>query len=148
MEFIPDQDTSTNMKFIENFILAIAEDFSDRDDYNAYKHGLRLFPTFVEFQLRNQHTAMNLDLRNSYAIIKRDEPYKTHIITFDPQRDLRMITVCSQLISNIILSRRAVFNGESQATLYYFYNEDFENITRPNVTVRKTTFSISPIVKE
>lgn len=148
MAFVSDQDTFVNLKFIEKFILAIAKDFSERDDYNAYKHGLRLFATFVEFQLRDQHTAMSLDLGNSYAIMKRDDPYKTHIITFDPQRDLRMIAVCSQLISNIILSRRAGFRGESQALLYYFYNEDFNSITTPNITVRKTTFSISPIVKE
>jgi hypothetical protein len=147
MEFNSDQNTSTNMKFIENFILAVAKDFSERDDYNAYKHGLRLFPTFVGFQAWNQYAAMNLDFSNSYAIMKKEDPYKTHIIPFDPQRDLRMIGICSQLISNIILSRRARFNGEDQASLYYFYNEDFDNITRSNVTVGKTTFSISPVVK-
>ncbi len=37
----------TNLDVIKNALVLFAKDFSDRDDYNAYKQSLRLYQTPV-----------------------------------------------------------------------------------------------------
>ncbi|HET9136014.1 MAG TPA: hypothetical protein VFO76_05200 [Candidatus Kapabacteria bacterium] len=142
------EDTRNNLSFIQKFMIAIAKDFSQRDDYNAYKHGLRLFPTFIGLQAWNDAASIGFDFGDCYTIMKKEDPYKAHIITFDPERDLRMIGVCSEMISNIVLSRRTAFNNKTECLLYYWYKLDFDEITEPRLTTKSSSFSFRPVYKQ
>jgi hypothetical protein len=104
---------------IKSALYILAKEFSDRKEYNSYKHGLRIVPALTYFILQNPATKKNLakwDLTDSLTYYSENEKSgKMDFITkvFDTDRDLRLTSLCSNLIWNIIKLRDLAFNKKN-----------------------------------
>jgi hypothetical protein len=96
----------------------LATDFSDRDEYNSYKHGLRLVPAMKKFMFADPHTLepkIEFDISDSISFYKRQKRYdnsesiESVTRVFDTERDYQMTIFCSQLIMSMIEPRRAQY---------------------------------------
>ena len=57
-----------SIESIKKIIKVLANDFSNRDEYNAYKHTMRVFPNFKSIHILNAESmkeSVNFDLSNS-----------------------------------------------------------------------------------
>lgn len=142
-----------SIKSIKRIIKSIAIDFSKRDEYNAYKHTMRVFPSFSSIHFLNAETLkeeIKFDLTNSASYqIYNDKEKETIVKTklFDPERDFKMTRICSHLIYNMVELRSIVFgdrknkNGNEKIALNLFNKEKTEDSIKHNVKVQDLIFS-------
>lgn len=105
---------------IRIFLKAIAAIFNDRNEYNAYKHGIRALNTMQEFAMADPDgtNPISFDLKDSVSFfaIEKDENEVRHetlnIRVFNTQRDIQVTLLCAQMIANIILRRKWYFCPE------------------------------------
>jgi hypothetical protein len=136
-------------------IVVLAKDFSDRDEYNAYKHALRIYPTMEKLILADQKTLterLSFDLSNSvsYQIFDK-KANKTTIKTklLDSERDSEMTSFCSNLIHHMIYFRDLVYNADSQKIskekqikISIFDNDAIAKCSEHNVEIQNLEFSV------
>ena len=147
-----------SIESIKKIIKTIAIDFSKRDEYNAYKHTMRVFPSFNSIHILNANTMkeeINFDLSNSASYqIYNDKEKETIVKTklFDPERDFKMTRICSRLIYNMIELRSIVFgdrkekNKHEKVALILFNQENIEDSIKHNVNIQDLSFS-SKLIK-
>ncbi|GFZ84342.1 hypothetical protein GCM10011531_13790 [Aquaticitalea lipolytica] len=141
-------------------IIEIAKDFSNRDEYNAYKHALRIFPSFEAIYLLDAETkevGMKWDISNSLSFQTYDEKKnKTSIKTklFDSERDFRMTHFCSNMIYNIISFREIVFCNNSKKreenekiAIKIFDKESIDKCREYNIEIQNIEFTTELIKK-
>lgn len=103
---------------IKSFLSAIASLFSNRDEYNAYKHGLRILNTVTEFSIATAFdpnpVVEDMSDTMSYFTVEKEEKKPVaelvNIVEFHTDTDIEIIKTCSMLMSNIIGRRREVFH--------------------------------------
>jgi hypothetical protein len=101
-----------SIEAIKNGIQILALDFSNREEYNAYKHALRLIPAAVKISLADTETSKvneEWDIKESmsfYSEPKYPEELKVMTKVFDSERDYQMTYFCSNLIHHLIFYRR------------------------------------------
>jgi len=156
---LSDGDWGKNLENIKRLLLTFARDFSDRGEYNAYKHSLRFYNspfsmaigitggnqmhslgssedciTFLEEQ-RKKDT--NGELLPTGQIMRTQKP-------FDFQRDYEMCILIYAMIKNIICTRKYTILGELHGqnfTMANFVDLDFyktvfsKGVTRSSFTV-------------
>lgn len=119
---------------IQLFLSGIAKIFSVREEYNAYKHGVRILNTFKSFQIipsDQSSEGMTFDLKDSVSFFferkhkEKNNEYVVKTKVFHTNRDLRIINLCGFLISNIIQIRKFALMPEElkQEEAIYFLNE-------------------------
>lgn len=141
-----------NLDAIKIALHILATEFSDRKEYNSYKHGIRLIPALTDFILQKPTTKENIakwDLRDSLTFYSEDE--KTgdmEFITkvFDTDRDLMLTRLCSDLLWNIIKLRDLTFNKKSSdefVTLnIMLFNKDLvTKANKVNISIQNLRFS-------
>jgi len=116
-----DQNLKNTIKITKRLLRLAAQDFSDRDAYNSYKHGMRVLPLFGTgggfsnyMDISDAKTAQKLseiDFSNSYTYldIKNKKEFSEVTITYNPEQDISRIRFISLLMFNIIKTRRAKF---------------------------------------
>ncbi len=109
-EFI--KDILESIGAIKYGITILAKDFSDRTEYNSYKHGLRIVPMFSKVTFVDPKTVkplMNVNLEDSMSFYtkgsKKDELSVVTKIQ-NHERDYKMTLFCSELIYSLINFRR------------------------------------------
>lgn len=133
------EEISQSIEAIKYGIRAIAADFINREEYNAYKHGLRLIPSASKLMLADLETMdvkMEWDLSESMSFyVKTKFPDELKVVTkvFDAERDYQMTYLCSNLINHMIFYRRIAMKFE----------KDKENFEKFPITI----FGIEPIEK-
>jgi len=147
-----------SVESIKKIIKILAVDFSKRDEYNAYKHTMRVFPSFNSIHILNSNTLkeeINFDLSNSASYqIYNDKENETIVKTklFDPERDFKMTRICSRLIYNMIELRSIVFGDRKgkekneKIALILFNQENIEDSIKHNVKIQDLSFS-SKLIK-
>lgn len=118
---------------IKKLLRIISEDLSDREEYNSYKHGLRLIPATKGLGFSNSENLNEIfkfDFSKSVSYYSKSKDNNEIIVKTknqDTERDIEMTMLCSQLISNIIESRRLKLCGDSMQetgeTLIYSFDE-------------------------
>lgn len=109
---------SSSLEAIKHGIRLIAADFIDRNEYNCYKHGLRIIPALKELSIvdmytMESHIKWNLDDSMSFFLkTKMEDEVKIVMKVFDPDRDFQMTYFCSNLISNMIYYRKMAFDNK------------------------------------
>jgi hypothetical protein len=109
---------------IKDLLIILAKEFSVREEYNAYKHGLRIMPMFNSFVFQDPTTKaaiLTADMSTHMTFLSLEE--QTVVVRstpMDTQRDLRLGHVCWALISNIIETRHAYFNKRPRGKLKTF----------------------------
>ena len=144
-----------SLEAIKYGIRMIAKDFIDRDEYNSYKHGLRIIPAFKNisfFKVGTMEQVVNWDLEESMSFFgrtKSDEESKIITKVFDPNRDYQMAYFCSNLISNMIYYRREAFDTKKDPKalmgLQFFSEEAINNCYKTTVEVQDLVYTIKKI---
>ncbi|NJX15392.1 hypothetical protein [Tamlana crocina] len=147
-----------SIESIKKLIKTLAIDFSKRDEYNAYKHTMRVFPTFESIHILNSKKLkeeLSFDISNSASYqIYNDKEKETIVKTklFAPERDFKMTEICSRLIFNMFELRSIVFGDRRQKTpnekiaIVMFNKENIEDSIKHNVKIQDLNFN-SKLIK-
>src|SRR5690606_8817587 len=129
-------------------IRLIAKDFIDREEYNSYKHGLRLIPSVSELILADPKTMevkVKWDLSNSmsfYSKTNNKDEVKIATKLFDTERDIKMTNFCSNMVSNIIFYRNIAMYPNDAAKkwdkipILFFGKKEIEDCNNINVKIQ------------
>jgi len=129
----------------------IAQEFIDRGEYNSYKHALRIVPSITHFWILNAETEKSIidwDLSDSMTFIQPGEDdNEIEIVTrlFDTNRDIELVLFCSNLISNMILLRRAAFQvikDRERVPILYFGDKEVKNLNTRGVPIQDLKYKI------
>lgn len=148
-------DFLKSLEAIKYALWILANEFSDRKEYNSYKHGLRIFPALQKFAICETGTMkeqLSFDLDGSMTFFSFDNKTKEVTYTtklFDSERDIRMTSICSALIWNMIKFRDVVFNKEKkdkdyQFAILIFEKEQIAEATKTDVSIQNFKYSIKP----
>ena len=141
---ISDTDMKNNLEMIKRILILFAKDFSDRNEYNAYKHSLRFYhsPIWLEFGeiLNGDKTKpiLNMNTEDSFTFLckNQDGNIDSRTKAFERNRDYKMIALCHNLIQNVInLRKRSFFAPNEKAKACMFNKLDLTSINK-----RKDTF--------
>lgn len=138
---------------IKSGIRAIAKDFANREEYNSYKHGLRIIPALKKFmfaQADNMEVKISFDLSDSMSFyFKTKKPNELKMVTkvFDTDRDFCMAYFCSNLINNMIYYRRvSMFKEkieEKEIPIPMYGMDEIENCCKSNVELQDLVWTVT-----
>lgn len=142
----------SSLEAVKYGIRVIAKDFSDREEYNSYKHGLRIIPALKEFmfaQADSMEIKMSWDLSESmsfYFRTKNADELKMVTKLFDTDRDFQMAFFCSNLIFNMVYYRRVAFYKKSitekEIPIPMFGNKEIENCNSTKVKIQDLVYTV------
>lgn len=129
----------------------LAKEFSDRKEYNSYKHGLRIIPAFKNlaiFDPKKEEVGLSWDLDDTMTYFtfnksKKETQYRTR--TFDTDRDKRMVSFCSYLLWNMIKIRDYVANRierKDNFAVFLFSKESIEKVFKTNVKIQDFAWTL------
>lgn len=135
---------------IKKFLVAFAKEFSDRAEYNAFKHALRIFPAMRTFEAINRATQKPLitwDMTRSITYLTESDDGSISLETrpLDTERDMRMAQVCSRLISNIVRSRKVHFVKGYEGYIHTLSADSFPSATERTINWINFKFTIKPM---
>ncbi|VXD13400.1 hypothetical protein [Marinoscillum sp. 108] len=139
-----------SLNSIIDILRTLAADLSDRREYNAYKHGMRIFPVWTKFGIatKDMKNKVEFDLNDSFTLMEYDfETNKTTSITIksDLKRDFLMTELVTALIDSIIGTRKKYFSKDNSGIyLNDFGQIDISEYSKPNVTSHFMEFSMQP----
>lgn len=141
-----------SLSAIKDALIILAKEFSDRDEYNALKHGMRIFPTVKDVHVKaskeDEWTKLvDMSGSMSYLMKEKDESLSVHVVPMDTERDVRMTMLCSGLISNIIRTRRAALVDESPTEIFLVTLDDeiLKEYRKPDKPLVKFRFNLKPV---
>lgn len=146
-----------SIESIKTTLRIIAREFVNREEYNAYKHGLRIVPSLTQITLvplDDEIDELNFDLSDSMSFYtKMKDPEDIRVITkiFDSERDHRMTTLCSNLIHQMIFYRRILMKLEIDKNKfptvgYFFYsNQNILDFNKTIVEIQDMVFTQTKI---
>lgn len=136
-----------SLEAIKIFIKLCATDFTDRELYNALKHGIRAFPLISNFSMTTKDKNIKLDFPLNYSLtyMERSDSKGLELVTkpFDKERTLTFGKIASKLIWMIIEARKAKLQTNvTRIQSYMFIKEDIlsMNIKRDGITKFKLKF--------
>ncbi len=139
---------------IKKFLKIAAQEYAERDEYNAYKHSMRPIYSTSSFQVINPKTGqelINWDLKDSMSFfVKPDDDCEIKIKTkvFDPLRDYNLTIICSNLIYNMVFFRRIYLRLDAdkdkheEFQVYLFEKGYTHAYTKMNVSSQNHVFKI------
>ncbi|HLP14406.1 MAG TPA: hypothetical protein VK177_20925 [Flavobacteriales bacterium] len=146
---------SESIEAVKYGIKIIASDFIRREEYNAYKHGLRLIPGSSKLMLaeaKSMDVKIEWDISDSMSFyIKTQYPDELKVITklFDFERDYQMTIFCSNMIHCMIFFRRLMyrFKGDKdkfdQIPIFLFGKEPIEECNKTNVEIQDLVYTVT-----
>ena len=148
-------DFPKSIEAIKLALRILATEFSDRKEYNSYKHGLRILPALQKLAVCDPDTmqeqfSWNLDSSMTfYSYDKKTKETTYTTKTFDSERDLRMTSICSFLLWNMIKFRDVAFNKDKKDkdykfTIPIFGKDQIEEAIKTDVKIQDLKFSIRP----
>lgn len=149
---LTDEQWGKNLNNIERMLRVFAEDFSDRGDYNAYKHSLRFYHSSFSFALGRTGASEARVMGSSPDCINFLEEeveadaagqkqifINTTMKPFDFDRDYRCSIAISNLIQNIINTRKYSLLKEFVGKPFEIHK--FDGIKLPEFTFARTGVS-------
>lgn len=141
---------------IKSAIKTLAADFSQREEYNAYKHGMRIFPSYQSIHfvsVEDMKEQVKWDLSNSVSYYTFNDKLKESKITtkvFDSERDFLMTRLSSNLIFTLVNYRDIVVNPElrqkrERIKINFFDLDAVENCKEHHVDVQDIVFSTQTV---
>lgn len=145
----------SSIKNIKVGLQIIAKEFSDRKEYNSYKHGLRIIPalkTFTIFENESKEKILDWDLENTmtyFEFDKKTEEMKYVTKGFDTKRDTRIISFCSVLLWNMIKIRDYILNQnnykDEKLSVFFTSEETINELNERSAKIGHLTYSKKPI---
>ena len=155
-----DEKWKNNLEKIRKLLLLFSKDFSDRGEYNAYKHSLRFYNSSFSMSIgltgsQNMHTLGSSNDSITYLEEQKkkeqDGQYKKtgHILKitkpFDFERDYNCCILIYEMIKNIINTRKhsllTELNGK-EFQFSTFINVDIRKVAIPKTGITKSSFTV------
>jgi hypothetical protein len=148
-------EINQSIQAVKYGIKIIASDFIHRQEYNAYKHGLRIIPATKAILFAKPETKeikFKFDLNDSMSFyLKSKSPNELKIITklFDIERDYAMTMFCSRLIHHLIFYRRMTMKFDKDAEKYpqfpitFFGKEPIAKCDKVNVSIQDIEYTVT-----
>jgi hypothetical protein len=150
-----DEDWKKNLDNIQQLLLVFSKDFSDRGEYNAYKHSLRFYNSkfSMSIGLTGANSMFNIGASNDSIVYLEDrkgEPGEIGRVAqtikpFDFERDCRCCLIIYSMIKNIIETRKYSLLGELKGREFEFSTFKDINIVKdviPKTGVTKSSMTI------
>jgi len=155
---LDDDGWKKNLTNIKKLLSTFATDFTDRGEYNAYKHSLRFynapFKMMIGLGRNNVHHLGSSDDCITFLEARRKKDAEGKMVRtgqiarvqkpFDFERDHTMCTLIYLMIKNIVYTRKysllAEFNGKN-FDMVNFVDIDFSKTT-PRTIITKTSFAV------
>lgn len=146
---------SESVDAIKHGIKIIASDFIDRDEYNSYKHGLRVIPALSELIMLDPKTKeikIKWSLDDSMSFFcktKNENEIKLKTKVFDSDRDFHLTHFCSNMISNMIYTRKTSFYKEDfikkgeKIAIAFFGKKEIDECNKINVPIQDFVYKIT-----
>ncbi len=140
---ISDTEMNSNLEMIKKILIILAKDFSDRGEYNSYKHSLRFYQTSIRLELGElldgdkMSPILNMSAEDTLTFLFKNQKGNIELRTksFDPNRDFNMIDICHRLIQNIInLRKRSFFKQNENAKAWMFNKLDLNSMNNSRNT--------------
>ena len=150
LENYSEDERIKNYDNIKKMLSMFAKDFTDRAEYNAYKHSLKMYHSIFKLTFGGKSLGQSKDAINvlERQVEKKDNGIKKTervVITIKPfnfERDYKCCMFITQLIHNIINSRKHVLLKElhgKKFNLYYFYKDfNFKDYLWKTGTIRSS----------
>ena len=147
-------DLTNSIIAIKHALFILSQDFSDRSEYNSYKHGLRVMRALRNFSILNSETQkeeMNFSLSDSMTYYSNDKKKnESSFVTklFDTERDLRMISICSNIIHTMIRNRDFYLNNketENKLPILIFGIDEIREAAKTNVKIQNIVYTYKEI---
>ncbi len=123
-----------NLNKIKRLLLLFAKDFSDRGEYNAYKHSLRFYNSSFGLSIGITGGAKKVSLIQSDDAItyleEKNGAVRKTTKTFDFEKDTKRCLVIYHLIKNIIYTRK-------YSILPEFIGKNFDFYTLADIDIQK-----------
>ncbi|MCD2424939.1 hypothetical protein LQ567_19300 [Niabella pedocola] len=148
-----------SVQAIKHGLKLLAFDFSNRDEYNSYKHGLRIIPTISELifaRVDNPEIVLKFDLTDSLSYLikqKNEDEIISKTVPMDSKRDFEMTRFCSNLIANITYLRKITLEkdkptgGEEGIPIPFFGLEEIMECNKRSVSMTELTYSIKRVTE-
>lgn len=146
---------AASLEAIKYGIRLVAKDFIDREEYNCYKHGLRIIPalkelSIVDMKTMEPHIKWNLEDSMSFFLkTKMSDEVKISTKVFDSNRDFQMTHFCSNLISNMVYYRKMAFDikkdPKSQMAMVFFGKEQVSDCDKINVELQNLEYTVKKV---
>jgi hypothetical protein len=133
----------------------IAKDFIKREEYNAYKHGLRIIPSVTKMKLVDAETrtkSIEFDIADSMSFyMKTKNPSEIVSIakTLDTTRDFYLTLLCSEFIHHLIYFRKLALRLEpdlnigSQIEITFFGKDIIEKSAKINTQLPELKYTVT-----
>jgi hypothetical protein len=139
-----------NLEKIKEALVLLAQDFVQREEYNAYKHSFRILPGGLQkleaINPSNGKIVATFSIPESITCIKMEKDGSITQIAkaFDWERDCRMARLCHALIYNLISTRRRFYFKDEKLFVNFFKDVDLKETSKMNSTVLDFKFNIRP----
>ena len=150
-----EDEWKNNLDKIKRLLLLFAKDFSDRGEYNAYKHSLRFYNSSFAMSIgltgsQQMHTIGASNDSITYLEEQRKEQKGTGRILrttkpFDFERDCNCCLVIYSMIKNIISTRKYSILTELHGKSFdfsTFSDIDINKVAIPKTGVTKSSFTV------
>jgi len=150
-----EDEWKNNLDKIKRLISLFAKDFSDRGEYNAYKHSLRFYNSSFAMSIgltgsQQMHTIGASNDSITYLEEQRKEQKGTGRILrttkpFDFERDCNCCLVIYSMIKNIISTRKYSILTELHGKSFdfsTFSDIDINKVAIPKTGVTKSSFTV------
>jgi hypothetical protein len=139
------EEIKLNLVKIKESLTIFAKDFSDRNEYNAFKHTHRLYHSknVLKIAPTGTNDFKNFgETENAFNFIERVKG-KIQLTTksFDPDRDYELSLLANNMLSNIIVLRKQYYHN-IQAAFYTFHNLDLNDISKMKSSLHKFSLSL------
>ena len=104
---------------IDNILLFLklaAKKFNDKDEYNCYKHGLRIISGTSNIEIRQNNSTNVKELGIHQMLLypeKGKNPSKLLLKSYDYEKDFDIIKLASNLVNALILQRRKKIENDT-----------------------------------
>lgn len=142
---LSDEELKINLAKIKESLTIFAKDFSDRNEYNAFKHTHRLYHSknILKIAPTGTNDFKNFgETENAFNFIEKVKG-KIQLTTksFDPDRDYDLSILANNMLTNIIVLRRQYYHN-IQAAFYAFHNIDLNDISKIKSSLSKFSLSL------
>ena len=119
-------DSDSNLKIIRRLLNIIAIDFSNREEYNSFKHSLRFIcdEPYTAFSPAGEENKIEFSAKEGFGYLVKTKnmneiKIEEVVKSFSIEKDLKLCVYCSWLIHNIIASRRFYYFGIREKLMFF-----------------------------
>lgn len=129
-KYPPDLNKEESIKNIKYGLNMLAHEISDRDEYNAFKHGDRIFPYIKNIIIEHEslEEPLTLSSENSLTFFHKSHDdntgYGIRVKQVNIQNDYGKILLTSKFVENIVSPRKYFFGSKAKFPDIHRFDND------------------------